>query len=312
MTLCYLSHDDLEGLQISTAEVVESIEHLLRGRAQLRAWSAPKTAIKPADNRYMMATLAVANDPPFMAVKSLVLNPRNPERGLPSINSLVTLLDGDTGLPLAVMDGNWITAVRTAGVSAVAAKRLARPDSSIAGFIGCGVQARSHLDALAALFPLKEVRAFGRGSANRDALCRAAEALGCKAVASLTARDAISDADLVVTSVPLAPRPARFLDARWLKPGAFATLVDLALPWLPEGMSAFSCIVVDDAAQEAASPEPMVSPDLVTGDLTGLIDGRVAKRRADHERTAFVSRGMGLGDLALAALAYRRATAGGR
>lgn len=312
MTLRYLSRDDLEGLQISTAEAVESIEHLLRGRAQLRVWSAPKTAIKPADNRYMMATLAVANDPPFMAVKSLVLNPRNPERGLPSINSLVTLLDGDTGLPLAVMDGNWITAVRTAGVSAVAAKRLARPDSSIAGFIGCGVQARSHLDALAALFPLKEVRAFGRGSANRDALCRAAEALGCKAVASLTARDAISDADLVVTSVPLAPRPARFLDARWLKPGVFATLVDLALPWLPEGMSAFSCIVVDDAAQEAASPEPMVAPDLVTGDLTGLIDGRVAKRRADHERTAFVSRGMGLGDLALAALAYRKATAGGR
>src|SRR5262245_65826622 len=98
-----------------------------------------------------MATLAMADDPPYMAVKSLLLNPRNPERGLPSINSLVTLLDGNTGVPLAVMDGNWITAVRTAGVSAVAAKRLARPDSSIAAFVGCGVQARTHADALAAV-----------------------------------------------------------------------------------------------------------------------------------------------------------------
>jgi len=307
VTIRYLSREELEGLALTTEEVVESIEHLLQGRAQSRVWSAPKTAIKPADDRYLMATLAMADDPPYMAVKSLLLNPHNPERGLPSINSLVTLLDANTGVPLAVMDGNWITAVRTAGVSAVAAKRLARPDSSIAAFVGCGVQARSHLDALAALYPLKEVRLFGRGKPNRDALCRAAEALGCKAVASLTARDAISDADLVVSSIPLTPRPARFIDARWMKPGAFATLTDLALPWLPETMPALTRIVIDDAEQEAASPEPMVARELVAGDLTGLIDGRVPKRGADHERIAFVSRGMGLGDLALAALAYERA-----
>ena len=307
-TIRYLSRDALESLHLTTEEVIESIERLLRGRAQSRVWSAPKTAIKPPDDRYMMATLAVADDPPVMAVKSLLLNPRNPERGLPAINSLVTLLDSNTGMPLAVLDGNWITAVRTAGVSAVAAKRLARPDSSVAAFIGCGVQARSHLDALAELFPLEEIRAFGRGSANRDALCRKAEALGCKAVASLTARDAVSGADLIVSSVPLTPRPPRFLDARWLKRGAFATLTDLALPWLPEGMSAFSRIVIDDAEQEAAMPEPMVAADLVAGDLTGLIDGRIPKRGADDETTAFVSRGMGLGDLALAALAYQRAT----
>jgi ornithine cyclodeaminase/alanine dehydrogenase len=66
-----------------------------------------------------------------------MLNPRNRERGLPDINAAVTLLDSDTGLPLAIIDGNWVTAVRTAGLSAVAAKRLARPDASIAAFIGC-------------------------------------------------------------------------------------------------------------------------------------------------------------------------------
>src|SRR6185295_10109539 len=177
--LRYLSHDALENLGLTTVEVVDSIEHVLTALRQARAWSSPKPVIKPPDGRYMMATLSAADDPPFMAVKALLLNPRNPERGLPSINSLVVLMDGDRGLPLAVLDGNWITAVRTAGLSAVAARRFANPTASIIAFIGCGVQAQSHLHALAQLFPLKEVRAFGRGAANRDALCRSAEALGC-------------------------------------------------------------------------------------------------------------------------------------
>lgn len=303
----YLSRDALESLNLTIEEVVESIEHLLRGRTQSRAWNAPKAVITPPDGRYMMATLAAADDPPYLAVKSLLLNPRNPERGLSAINSLVVLQNSDTGLPLAVMDGNWITAVRTAGLSAVAAKRLAKRDSSVAAFIGCGVQARSHLRALAALFPLKEIRAFGRGSANRDALCGAAEQMGLAAVASATARDAVSDADLVVSSVTLTPRPAPFLDARWLRPGAFATITDAAAPWVAEGMSAFDRIVIDDTAQESAMARPMVPPEIVTGDLMGLVNGSTPGRSADSERTAFVFHGLALGDLALAGLAYRRA-----
>jgi ornithine cyclodeaminase/alanine dehydrogenase len=133
--------------------------------------------------------------------KSLVLNPGNNERGLPLINGIITLIDSDTGRPLVVMDANWVTAKRTAGLSAVAAKRMARPDSTSIAFIGCGVEARSHLEAFAHLFPLREIRAFGRGRPNRDALCRFAETRGLRAIASETARDAIGSADIVVTSV---------------------------------------------------------------------------------------------------------------
>jgi ornithine cyclodeaminase/alanine dehydrogenase len=306
-TLRYLSRGALESLKLTTAEVVESIEHVLRGAKQSRAWSAPKPVIKPPDGRYLMATLSAADDPPFMAVKALLLNPRNPGRGLSSINSVVILQDGDTGLPLAIIDGNWITAVRTAGLSAVAAKRFANPQSSVIAFIGCGVQARSHLHALAELYPLKEIRAFGRGAANRDALCRSAEAMGLEAVAGANARDTVESADIVVSSVPLTPKPVPFIDARWLKPGAFATLPDLALPWLAGSMSAFSRIVIDDREQEATMPEPMVAPRLVSGDLADLVNGDVAGASAGDERSAFVFRGMGLADLALAALAYQRA-----
>lgn len=304
-SLLYLSHIALENLAITTNDVVESIEHLLRGYKQSQVWNAPKAVITPPDGRYMMATLSVADDPPFLAVKSLILNPRNRERGLPDINSLVTLLNSETGLPLAVIDGNWITAVRTAGLSAVAAKRLARSDASIAAFIGCGVQARSHLQAFFDLFPLKEIRAFGRGSSNRDALCQAANKLGLSAVASRSAQEAVSDADLVISTVTLSPELVPFLDARWLKPGAFATAVDLAASWLKEGMPAFDRIVIDDVEQEAQMPTPLVDPDLVTGDLMALVNGDIAGRFYDDEKTAFIFRGLALGDLALAALAYQ-------
>lgn len=303
----YLSWDLLQSLQLTPQEILFSIEHLLLGRKRQQVWNAPKAVITPPDGRYMMATLAAADDPPFLAVKALVLNPDNPKNGLASINSLVTLLDSRSGLPLAVLDGNWVTAVRTAGLSAVAAKRLARPDASVAAFIGCGLQAHSHLQVLAALFPLTEIRAFGRGTTSRDTFCRSAEKMGLTAIASETAREAMCDADLIVTSVTLSPQLVPFLDARWLKPGVFVTMTDLAAPWLQESMTAFDRIIVDDLEQEASMDKPLVDPALVHGDLTGLVTGDAAERCTADERTAFVFRGLALGDLAVAGLAYQRA-----
>jgi len=310
-SLPYLSNPFLESLSITTEEVVDSIERLVVGERRGQVWSAPKAVVLPGDERYIMATLAATDEPRIVVTKSLVLNPRNPARGIAAINSLVTLLDSETGLPLAVMDGNWVTARRTAGLSAVAAKRLARPDSASIGFIGCGVEARSHLDAFCDLFPIREIRAFGRGTANRDALCRVAEARGLTAVASQSARDAIGSADLVVTSVTLLPNLEPFLDARWLKAGAFATMTDLSLPWLPESMSVFERIVIDDLEQEAKMSKPMVAQALVAGDLSGLVCGDMPGRKSAQERAAFVFRGLAIGDLALAGLAYRRAIATG-
>lgn len=303
----YLSQIVLEDLQLTYQEVIDSIEHLIHGRSQSQVWNAPKAVITPPDGRYMMATLAAANDPPFLAVKTLLLNPENPKRGLKSIHSLVTLLDSDTGLPLAILDGNWVTAIRTAGLSAVAAKRLAKPDASIAAFIGCGVQAHSHLDAFIALFPLKEIRIFGRGAVSRDKFCEYAKAKGLSVIASETAQDTMNNADLVVTSVTLSPQLKPFLDAHWLKPGAFVTMTDLAAPWFAESLSIFDRIVVDDLEQESSMAKPLVDPALVSGDLTGLVNGNIKGRRTESERTAFVFRGLALGDLAVAGLAYQRA-----
>ena len=306
----YYSEERLAGLGITTDEVIVSIEAMIRGGADSKVWSAPKAVILPSDGRYMMAALAAADYPALLAVKTVVLNPRNTDRGLPQINGLVTMLDSETGLPVAILDGNWITAVRTAGLSATAAKYLARKDSSVIGFVGCGIQAQSHLAAFADIYPLKAIKLFGRGQANIDKLCQSAERLGLSSQVCESGQEAVTDADLVVTSVTLTGEFEPFLDADWLAPGAFATVTDLAAPWRRESFAALDRVVIDDVEQEKAMANKLVSLDLVHGDLSGLVLGDVEGRTGDTQRTAFVFRGHALGDLSLAALAYRKASEG--
>ena len=308
-TIPYLSRETLESLGLTTLDVIASIEEAIAGCEAGSVWSAPKAVIMPGDGRYMMAALAAADQPPYLAVKTVVLNPRNSDRGLPQINGLVTMLDSDTGLPAAILDGNWITAVRTAGLSAVAARRMAREDSSVAGFVGTGVQARSHLVAFADLFPLRKVRIFGRGQANIDGLCELAESLSLEAEVCSSGEEAIDSADLVVTSVTFSADMEPFLDAGSLRPGAFAAITDLAAPWIKDSFATLDQIVIDDLAQEAALPNKLADPQHVDGDLAGLVLGKVEVRRKAEDRNAFIFRGHALGDLALSALALQRSNA---
>ena len=307
----YLSGEDLRSLKISTEEVLSSLETMIGRQKDLTAWAAPKSAFLTPDGRYMMSTLAAADDPPLLAVKSLVLNPSNSCRNLTQINATVSVLDSHSGLPLAVMDGGWITAIRTAGLSALAAKYLANPASRSIAFVGCGVQASAHLKLFSDLYPLAEMSAFGRGSANRRLLCDSAERLGLVATDSPTGQDAIEDADIIVTSVTLSTDASPFLDARGLKQGSFTAITDFLAPWHKEAISALDRIVIDDLQQEAAVDQPLIDPEFVDGDLLALITGELPIRFDVTKRTAFVFRGLAIADLALAALAYRKARAAG-
>ncbi|MDH3663412.1 MAG: ornithine cyclodeaminase family protein, partial [Alphaproteobacteria bacterium] len=170
-------------------------------------------------------------------------------------------------------------------------------------------QARSHLETFADLFPLKEVRAFGRGQANIDRVCEMARDKGLIAKACDTAHQAVQDADLIVSSVTLSFELAPFVDAGWLKPGAFATITDVAGPWIAESMPAFDTIVIDDQEQERASAKKMVDPGLVSGDLRDVVGGKIGEAFDLDKTCAFIFRGLAIGDFAVACLAYERALA---
>ncbi|NKB76556.1 MAG: ornithine cyclodeaminase family protein [Gammaproteobacteria bacterium] len=304
--MLYLSKSDLKSLNITTDQAIESLEFLIKQQTKSEVWTAPKTVVRP-DHRYLMTTLSAANEPNLMSVKSLILNQKNPEKGLSAINSLITLLDGDTGVPKAVMDGNWVTAMRTACASAVAARCMANRNSSVVAFIGCGVQANSHLQAYSDLFPLSEIRAFGRGAHNRDALCESAISKGLKAVACDSPEQAVAGADLIVTSIPMTIEVDPFIDCNWLKPGAFVSSTDMGLPFMTKTLSVLDRIIIDDFEQERSMPNPMAPTELISGDITSLVTGNSVGRGSENERTMFLFRAVVLGDLALSALAYQTA-----
>ncbi len=305
--LLYLSRAVLKNLGLTAADTIRQIEILCRGRDRGDVLNAPKSALRPEQDVLFMSTTSLAEEPPHMAVKSLGVNTANAERGLETTGSLITLFDRETALPLAVMEGYWITMVRTASLSAVAAKYLARPDAAVAAFIGCGAQAHAHLDAFSQIFPLREIRILGRGKSNRDILCQKARALGLTAHDCDTAQSAVMDADIIISTTPTTTAPVRHIDAGWLKPGAFASLVDLARPWIADSLQQFDDIVIDDLEQEAQMPVQMLDTTLISGDLQDLVTGRIAGRSGDSERCAFIFRGLALADLALASLAYQTA-----
>ncbi|WP_426416660.1 hypothetical protein [Aestuariirhabdus sp. LZHN29] len=295
----------MDGLNLSAAEVVAALETMLHQKIRGGAWSAPKSTLLPGDGRYLMSTLAACDDPALMAVKSLVVNPHNPAQGLAGINAIVTLQHGQTGVPLATLDGNWITAVRTAGLSALVARYLAPATASEIGFIGCGVQARSHLQVLAQLYPLRRVRAFGRGARNLSLLSEHCAELGLGFEACPEPEAVVRSADLLVSSVTLDVGMKPFLDARWLKPGSYAAITDLGLPWYGDSLQSLSTLVIDDLEQEAAMERPLANPAWVSGDLAALVTGGVSAAPAAGA-SAFVFRGLALADLALSALVWKR------
>ena len=303
----YLSEAELSALDVTAVQALAAIEAIIIEREAGRAWMAPKASFTIPDGRFAMSTMAAADNPAYMIVKSLLLNPRNPASALPLMNSVITLQDSETGLPVAVLDGNWVTDIRTAALSALASKRLARADSSTIAFIGCGAQARSHLDLFKQLFPLEKITACGRGQPNIDRLCEQADALGLTTHVAGTAREAIEDADIVVSSVTRTPDMAAFVDAAWMKPSAFAALTDLAAPWHQESLAAFDSIVIEDRKQEAAMTQKLAPPEYISGDLSELVLGTFGGRSNETQRTAFLFRGFALGDFALAALAWDKA-----
>jgi alanine dehydrogenase len=306
--LLYLARADILALDIDPEAIRVALEALLVRKATGGVRNAPKLNLLPGDGRLFQAMLALADDPPFGAAKVVGLASGNDARGLPHLSALIVLADAESGVPLALMDASWITAVRTAAMTAVAARRLARTNARTIGFVACGVQARGHLMALRALFPLREVHAYGHRRATAEAFAAEARALGMEAVAVDDPRDAVAGLDIVVTSVPAAPGLTPFLDPDWLAPGSFASLVDLGRSWLrPEAIGRMELRAVDDHAQTAEAGGKLAYRGPFDADLTELATGQRPGRRTPDERAVLVLQGLAAADLAVAALVYARA-----
>ena len=245
-----------------------------------------------------------------MGCKWVSTFPENRAAGLPNISGLIVLNDPQTGRPLAVMDGVWITAKRTGAATALAARYLARADSETLGILGCGVQGRSNLEALLVLFPIKRVVAYDHRQENARRFAEEARRVyGIDAVVAEEPRQAVSGCDLIVTAGPILREPHATIQKGWMDRGAFASLVDYDSYWHGQALQECDKFCTDDTAQfeRYRSLGYFRHAPAVYADLGQLAAGTKPGRQTPDERTMACNLGLALDDMATAIVVYQRA-----
>ena len=309
--ILYLSQAEVASVNLPMGEIITALETAFREKGDEKTEMPPKPGIHPGggDNfiHAMPAYIPALRSAGLKWVSGFL---ENSKRGLPYISGLLILNDVDTGLPLAVMDCVWITGMRTGAATALSARYLARPESSVVGILGCGVQGRTNLEALTVLFPVKKVMAYDVDSGIARQYAKEMESrFGVEGVAVQKPADAVSGCDIVVTAGPILKKPHQTIQSGWLEEGAFASLVDFDSYWHPDAMKQASKFRTDDTAQLFHYQQVGYFQDIppVYADLGELVAGKKVGRQREEERTMTANLGLAIDDMAVAPLIYRRA-----
>ena len=309
--LLYLSFQDVVDVDLTMPEIIESMEKMFQAKGEGRTEMPPKPGIHPGPgDSFIHAMPASIPDLNSAGIKWVSGFPENPAKGLPYISGLLIFNDVQTGLPLSVMDGVWMTAKRTGAASAISGRHLARPDSSVMGILGCGVQGRSHVEAMKVLFPIEKVMAYDANEEARDLYIEEVSAqFELEVVAAQTPREAVSGCDIVVTAGPMMKTPHATIQSGWLDEGAFASLVDYDSYWQPAAMHEAARFCTDDTAQFRAAQKSGYFKDIpeLHADLGELVTGQKPGRETPAERTMTANLGLALDDMAVAPLLYQKA-----
>jgi ornithine cyclodeaminase/alanine dehydrogenase len=293
------------------AEIIDAVEAAFREKGLGRVEMPPKPGVHPGGgDNFIHAMPAYIPSLKSVGVKWVSGFPGNQARGLPYITGLLIFNDVETGIPLAVMDCVWITAMRTGAATAIAARYLARPESAVVGMLGCGVQGRSNVEALNVLFPLKKVLAYDIHPDRAEAYAAEMRRRFDLEVVPVTApREAVSGCDLVVTAGPILKQPHATIRAGWLDSGAFASLVDFDSYWHPDAMRECARFCTDDLPQLQHYRQVGYFQDIppIYADLGQLVTGQKLGRESPDERTMTANLGLAMDDMAVASLIYRRA-----
>ncbi|MBK7348511.1 MAG: ornithine cyclodeaminase family protein [Gemmatimonadetes bacterium] len=308
MELLLLTRDEVQSL-LDVDALLEGLEDGFLALSDGRVRSPPRSEVGvPGAGHLLLKPAWLPGHP--IAVKLVSTFIGNSSRGLPTIQALITLVDPSTGTPQAVMDGSYITAMRTAACAAISARCLARRDARVLAIIGAGVQGRAHLRVLPRVRAFAEIRIASRRFSDAQALAAADP----RAHACESFQQAVHGADVVCLCTS-SGTPVISID--WLSPGAHVTSVGYAPPGgeLPIEIARQGRLVVE--SRLAFEPPPAGCGELTGLDpamgteLGDLLSGKAAARASDTELTAFKSMGHAMEDLVAADLVYRKALQGG-
>lgn len=292
-------------------EIIDALESMFQEKGEGRVEMPPKPGIHPRKNAFIHAMPAYIPKQEAAGMKWIAGYPENYQKGLPQINGLLILNDPETGLPLTLMDATWITAKRTGAATAVAAKYLARKDSSTVGIVACGVQGRSNLEALANVFKIQKVKTYDivPESAGKFA-DEMGKVLNLDIEVVSEAKDAVTGLDIVVTSGPVVEDPKPPAGPGWLSEGSFASAVDFDSYWQSAALEELDKLATDDHDQlnyyRKIGPYFKATP-VPYADLGEIVAGKKPGRESDTERTMAMNLGIALDDMATAVMIYKKA-----
>ena len=308
--ILYLSQADVTKVNLDMATVISLLEAAFHEKGAGKVEMPPKPGIHTMPDAFIHAMPAYIPALRSAGIKWVSGYPDNHKRSLPYITGLLILNDVETGIPYAMMDCTWITAYRTGAATALAAKYLARPESSTAGILACGVQGRTNLEALKVLFPIERVYAYDIHADRQQLYTEEMSAkLKIEVIGVKDPKQAVVQSDLVVTSGPILKHPSPIIQKDWLQPGGFGSAVDFDSYWTGEALSQVDRISTDDHDQFQyyksigyfqVTPNPYA-------DLGEIVTGLKPGRQNSQERTLAINLGLAMDDMAVAPEIYRRA-----
>lgn len=311
--LLHLGAADIERCALTPAEAAAAVREAFLARAAGHVVTVPNLHLALPGRKFSAkaALLPTKAGRDGLAVLKWYGNvPDNAARGLAAYHPVLLVSEIESGLPLALLDGVWITQARTAALSATAASVLARPDARRIGIVGCGRQALAHLEAFAAAWPLEEATLFSRSPASAQTLAERARTLGLHASVAEEPRAAVVGHDIVVSAInrPSSGKSADLLHSEWMEAGGFAAMVDMGYAWTTESLSGFDTLVTDEFDPGTrCSREALNYAGTFDTDLAGLLAQPILAGPPRRLRQGFIFAGAGLADAAVGAAIYRRA-----
>jgi alanine dehydrogenase len=312
----WLSESDVRAV-LSPAELIDAMESALAALSAGRVVQPVRTAFEISDRTFFALMPAFDRGHAILGAKLVSVFPANFGRGIPTHLAAISLFDTETGELTAVMDGRYITEVRTAAASAVSVRHMARPDASVLAILGSGVQARSHLETLPLVRSFTEIRAW---SPTPDHLQRFVTDAQVPVRAARTAEEAVRGADVVVLATnSVTP----VIDSEWVGPGAHVIAMGACRPTQQEidpALVVRAYLVVDSRAAALQESGDIVLPirqglfaaDHIRAELGEIVSGGKPGRSGTGEVTLFKSLGQAIEDLVAADLALGRARQTGR
>jgi ornithine cyclodeaminase/alanine dehydrogenase-like protein (mu-crystallin family) len=304
-TVRYLSRADVEAVGLSGTDVIEILDRAFRAKRDGRVEMPPKIGVHPRDDAFIHAMPAYLSDVDAVGLKWVAGYPDNQELGLPYIHGLFVLSEAATGRPLAVMDATWITEIRTAAASMLGIRALAERSVEALGIIGCGRQARVHLELATEVFPeLRRAVLFDRHPERAEALAAKHPELETRVAA--TAEEIGEGAQAVITCAAIVRDPLRPLRREHLADATVACAVDFDASLSEDLFEDAAAFVVDDLAQYAYYREQGYFAGY-PADALELSDAIDPSASHAAGLRIFVPLGLALEDVAVAAELHRRA-----